>query len=73
MDRNVGICVYMFCNETISLDNTEILIELSLEDTEALLSSSDSLKQELIFIAGYLSFKYDEIKRLEKKKFLLSI
>ena len=50
------------CNETISLEDTEILIDLSLEDTEALLSSSDSLKHKVIFIAGYLSFKYDENK-----------
>ena len=46
-----------FCNETISLEDTEILIELSLEDTEALLSYQTAPKHKVNFITGYLSFK----------------
>ena len=50
------------CNEAISLEDTEILIDLSLGDTEALLSSSDRVEHKVIFIAGCFSFKYDENK-----------
>ena len=55
-------------NETISCvctpfsieENSEVLYELSLSDTEELLKSSDTLKHKIIYIAGYLVHKFGD-------------
>ena len=46
------------CDKTISSKNTEFLSELSLEDTEGLVSSSESLNHNGVSIAAYFLYKY---------------
>ena len=50
------------CTTPVSLGDIELMQEISIEDTELLLDSGDTLKHKVVFIAGYITFKHGEME-----------
>ena len=46
------------CTQAVNEDHVEMINEFDIFQTQTLLSSSDSLKQKVVYIAGHLTHKY---------------
>ena len=53
---------YPECTTPVSLGDIELMQEISIEDTQLLLDSCDTLKRKVVFIAGYITFKHGEME-----------
>ena len=51
------------CTTPVSLGDIELMQEISIEDTQLLLDSCNTLKHKVVFIAGYITFKHGEMER----------
>ena len=47
-----------YCTAPIVLGDIDVMLETSIEDTQTLLDSTDTLKHKVVFIAGFLSYKH---------------
>ena len=50
------------CTTPVSLGDIELMQEISIEDTQLLLDSCNTLKHKVVFIAGYITFKHGEME-----------
>ena len=49
-----------FCNAVVDEEDVEMLHEITIEDTQTLVNSSETSKQKIIYIAGFLVHKHGE-------------
>ncbi|KAI6654420.1 hypothetical protein LOD99_816 [Oopsacas minuta] len=47
-----------YCTAPIVLEDIDVMLETSTEDTQTLLDSTGSLKHKVVFIAGFLTYKH---------------
>ena len=50
------------CTTPVSLGDIELMQEISIEDTQLLLDSGNTLKYKVVFIAGYITIKHGEME-----------
>ena len=47
-----------YCTAPIVLEDIDVMLETSTEDTQTLLDSTDTLRHKVVFIAGFLTYKH---------------
>ncbi|KAI6658256.1 hypothetical protein LOD99_15525 [Oopsacas minuta] len=47
-----------YCTAPIVLEDIDVMLETSTEDTQTFLDSTDTLKHKVVFIAGFLTYKH---------------
>ena len=57
-------CMYVGVDE----DAVEMLHEITIEDTQTLVNSNETLKQKIIYIAGFLVHKHGEPDTTQEKE-----
>ena len=58
---------YAFCNAVVDEEDLEMLHEITIEDTQTLVNSNETLKQKIISIAGFLVHKHGEPDTTQEK------
>ena len=57
-----------FCNAVVDEEDVEMLHEITIEDTQTLVNSNETLKQNIIYIAGFLVHKHGEPDTTQEKE-----
>ena len=59
---------FTFCNAVVDEEDIEMLHEITIEDTQTLMNSNETLKQKIIYIAGFLAHKHGEPDTTQEKE-----
>ena len=65
-DETIRPCT--FCNAVVDEEDVEMLHEITIEDTQTLVNSNETLKQKITYIAGFLVHTHGEPDNTQEKE-----